>query len=199
MVIVGPQSYRSTRLFMAGSIHVFTIGFQPGGFHALFGVPMTELVDQGAVARDVIGAAASDLRDAVMLAPDFGARVDAAHRWTAMRMTSARPVDQVGWLAAALQRSGGRLRIKALAERAMLSERQFARRFESQIGLKPKLFARTVRFNSVLSAKAQAPQSTWTELAHRAGYADQSHFVRDCQALAGAAPRDFFSEWLQSR
>ena len=66
------------RLFMGGDIHVFTIRFQPGGFYALFGIPMTELADQGVLADDVIGAAAAGLRDAVMLADNFDARTAAA-------------------------------------------------------------------------------------------------------------------------
>lgn len=67
-VIVGPQSYRRTRLIISGSIHVFTIRFQPGGFHALFGIPMTSLVNEGVSIGDVIGETAVGLRDAVMAA-----------------------------------------------------------------------------------------------------------------------------------
>lgn len=94
---------------------------------------------------------------------------------------------------------GWQLRIDALSWRARLSNRQFTRRFETQIGLTPKLFARTVRFNSVLAAKARLPGTSWTELVHQAGYADQSHFVRDCHAFADSAPSNFFPEWVQGR
>lgn len=199
MVIVGPQSYRRTRLFMGGDIQVFTIRFQPGGFHALFGVPMTQLADQGVEANDVIGAASAGLRDAVLLAEDFEARVAAARGWILRAMGSAKPVDLVGRMAAVLGRSGGRLRIDALARRAGLSDGQFTRRFQTQVGLTPKLFARTVRFNAVLSARANATGASWTELIHQAGYADQAHFIRDCHALAGGAPNAFFQEWAKGR
>lgn len=198
-VLVGPQSYRRTRLFLSGNVHVFTIMFQPAGFHALFGQPMAEMVNQGAPAGDVIGSAAGELSDALRRAGDFGMRVAAAQKWIRRRMETATPVDQVGHLAATLQRAAGRLRIDDLAHRAGLSNRQFTRRFVNQVGLTPKLFARTVRFNAVLSAKAIAPHATWTELIHEAGYADQSHFVRDCHALAGSTPNDFFPEWASGR
>jgi AraC-like DNA-binding protein len=198
-VIVGPQSYRRTRLFMSGSLHVFTMRFQPGGFHALFGIPMGALVNEGVPAGDVIGKAASALRDAVMSAHDFDARVAAAQCWIAQRLTVVPPVDPVARMAAALLRSGGRLRIQALAQRAGLSDRQFTRRFETQVGLTPKLFARTVRLNAVLDAKARSPGTGWTDLVYRAGYADQAHLVRDCRALAGTAPRAFLTEWISGR
>lgn len=196
VVIVGPQSYRRARLFLSGSLHVFTMRFQPGGFHALFGTPMGTLVNEGVQATDVIGVAASKLRDCVMSAPDFGARVAAAQSWVAERLDVVPPIDPVGRMAAVLLRSGGRLRIQSLARRAGLSDRHFTRRFETQVGLTPKLFARTVRLNAVLSARARLPGTAWTDLIYHAGYADQAHFIRDCHALAGSAPRDFFSEWM---
>ncbi len=89
--------------------------------------------------------------------------------------------------------------MRALARGAELSDRQFTRRFERQVGLTPKLFARTVRLNAVLDAKVRLPCATWTELVHEAGYADQAHFVRDCRALAGGSPASFFAEWARGR
>jgi AraC-like DNA-binding protein len=198
-VVVGPQSYRRTRLFLSGDVHNFTIRFQPGGFHALFGVPMPGLVNQGAAIGDVLGSAAIALRDAILHAPDFAGRVAAAEHWLAARLGDAGPVDPVARMAALLHRAGGRLPIAALARRAGLSDRQFTRRFERQVGLTPKLFARTVRLNSVLDARARSPGTGWTPLIHTAGYADQAHFVRDCRALAGDAPQSFFDEWLPGR
>lgn len=198
MAVVGPQSYRRARLFLSGSIHVFTIRFQPGGFHALFGTAMPLLVNEGVPAADVIGRAAGELRDRVLAAESFESRVAAAQSWLAARL-GMEVRDPVGRMAAALHRSAGRLPIRALARRAELSDRQFTRRFERQVGLTPKLFARTVRLNAVLDAKARSPALAWTALAHAAGYADQSHFVRDCRELAGSTPRDFFPEWLEGR
>jgi len=199
IVVVGPQSYRRTRLILSGSLHVFTIRFQPGGFNALFGIPMTTLVNEGVEIGDVIGQAAVELCDAVLLARNFDERVGAAERWLTGKLDPASPVDLVAHAAAALQRSGGRLSVHALARQTELSDRQFTRRFERQVGLTPKLFARTVRLNAVLDAKVRSPCTTWTQLVHEAGYADQAHFVRDCHALAGSAPARFFAEWTQGR
>ena len=199
VVIVGPQSYRRTRLILSGSIHVFTIRFEPAGFHALFGTPMTALVNEGIAISDVIGPAGTDLRDAVMMAFNFDERVGAAERWLRSKLDRLSPVDPVAFSAAALQRAGGRLSVRSLARGAELSDRQFTRRFERQVGLTPKLFARTVRLNAVLDAKVRSPCATWTELVHDAGYADQAHFVRDCRALAGGPPASFFAEWARGR
>ncbi len=53
-------------------------------------------------------------------------------------------------------------------------------------GLNPKVYARAVRFNAMLKARKSQPQTTWTELAHAAGYADQAHFVRECRELTNS-------------
>ncbi len=195
MVVVGPQSYRSTQLFMTGEIDVFTIRFQPGGFHALFGIDMSEIVDEGVNAMDIVGAASEVLRSMVLGAADFDARVASAERWVYDRVAIARPLDAVahaGWL---LSRTGGRLRIDALARHSGLGERQFTRRFTAQVGLPPKLYARTIRFNAVLAAKEANPAAVWTDLVHDAGYADQAHFIRDSHAFSGTTPARFFAEW----
>ena len=160
---------------------------------------MPTLVNEGVAIGDVIGQSAIGLRDGVMLASDFDGRVGAAEHWLGHKFHMSSPVDLVARSAAALQRAGGRLSVRALAHRAELSDRQFTRRFERQVGLTPKLFARTVRLNAVLEAKARLPSRSWTDLVHEAGYADQAHFVRDCRALAGSAPASFFAEWAQSR
>jgi AraC-like DNA-binding protein len=199
IVVVGPQSYRRTRLIMAGEIKVFTIRFQPSGFHHLFGIDMTRLADQGVAINDVLGAASVGLREAVLGGIDFEARAVAAETWIAGRLETGRAPDAVARAALALTRSHGRLRIDAVAARAGLGDRQFTRRFAVQVGLAPKLYARTLRLNAVLAAKAAAPGSTWTGLVHAAGYADQAHFVRDCHALAGGPPTAFFDEWIADR
>lgn len=199
MALVGPQSYRRARLMLSGELHVFSIHFQPGGFHVLFGVAMQALVDEGVPAADVMGVAAHDLRDRVLLAQGFDGRIAAFEAWLVARDAHLLPIDPVARAAAALRDAGGQFGIGSLARAAGLSERQFTRRFTMQVGLPPKRFARTVRLNRVLDAKARRPGARWTELVHQAGYADQAHFVRDCRELAGDTPRGFFDQWHEYR
>ena len=39
-VVVGPCTYRRVELVLRGRLVVFTIHFQPSGFHGLFGLPL---------------------------------------------------------------------------------------------------------------------------------------------------------------
>jgi AraC-like DNA-binding protein len=71
----------------------------------------------------------------------------------------------------------------SLVQRSGLSARQFQRRFTAQVGLSPKLYARTIRFDAALIAHRDTPAKPWTEIVHEAGYFDHAHFVRERHAL----------------
>jgi AraC-like DNA-binding protein len=187
-VIVGPQASRRIQLYLLGEVHVFNILLQPAGLNRLVGIDMRCLINEGVAARDVLSKSGSALGDAVRSAPDFLSRVAAAERWFGHMLEQAAPEDGIDHVSRLLLKTRGNARIDALVERSGLSARQFQRRFTAQVGLSPKLYARTVRFGAALAAHRDAPTKSWTEIAHEAGYFDQAHFTRECHALAGLAP-----------
>jgi transcriptional regulator GlxA family with amidase domain len=69
-----------------------------------------------------------------------------------------------------------------------LGIRQFERRFRSEIGIPPRLYARIVRFEAALRRKAATPAMRWTDIAHALGYHDQMHMVHDFNRLSGDSP-----------
>ncbi len=195
--LVGPHGVGTTRLLLAGEIRAFSVRLQPGAIHRLIRMDMTSLANHGVAMADVFGRMTIGLRDAVLEAVDFPGRVAAAERWLGHIAREARAVDRIDIAAQMLLRSNGQMRVEALAQWAGLSERQFARRFATQVGLNPKLYSRTIRLNAVFEARRKLPEARWTDLAHAAGYADQAHFVRECRDLTGAPPRAFFANWAR--
>ena len=199
IVIVGPQSHRCIQLYMSGQIHVFTIRFHPAGLSRLTGVDMSSLVNQGIMASDVVGNRASLLRDAVLSASDFPSRVAAAERWIGMMREDCAATDGIDHASRLIVATRGRVRIDALVERSGFGASQFQRRFRTQVGLSPKLYARTVRLEAALTARRVEPGKHWTAIIHDAGYFDQAHFIRECRALAGAPPSGFSVDWESAR
>jgi AraC-like DNA-binding protein len=159
------------------------------------GIDMTSVINEGIAAREVMGKPASMLTDAVRAAPDFAARVAAAERWFSDMLENSAPESGVDHTARLLLSARGRVRIDNLVKRSELSARQFQRRFTAEVGLSPKLYARTARFDAALMAHRDHPAKPWTEIVHEAGYFDQAHFVRECHALAGCSPRHFIDDW----
>jgi len=194
-VVVGPQGSRRTQIHVSGDIHMFNILLQPSALNRLTGIDMTLLVNEGIAARDVLGRDATRLSDAVRSAPDFAGRIAAAERWFAEMLERSAREDGVDHASKALLAAGGLMRIEVLAGRAELSARQFQRRFTAQVGLPPKLYARTIRFDRALMAHQRNPERAWTQIIHEAGYFDQAHFIRECHALVDAAPSEFIGDW----
>jgi AraC-like DNA-binding protein len=194
-VVVGPQGSRRIQMYISSEVHVFNILLQPAALNRLIGIDMTSLVNEGIAARDVLGKHAVGLHDAVRSAPDFGSRVAAAERWFGKLLERSGPEDGIDLTSRLLLATRGRARIASLVERSDLSARHFQRRFTEQVGLPPKLYARTIRFDRALTAHLRDPAKTWTEILHEAGYFDQAHFVRECHALVGAAPSQFIGDW----
>ncbi|HTF63929.1 MAG TPA: helix-turn-helix domain-containing protein, partial [Edaphobacter sp.] len=75
-----------------------------------------------------------------------------------------------------------------------VSVRQYERRFLDEVGMTPKLFARTTRFQNALDAKRLFPTLSWMNIAHELGYFDQMHMVRDFQSLGGDAPNNVLEQ-----
>jgi AraC-like DNA-binding protein len=194
-VVVGPQGSRRIQIYVSGEVHIFNILFQPAALNRLIGIDMTSLVNEGIAAHDVLGSHASRLNDAVRSAPDFASRVAAAERWFGEMLDSSAPEDGIDLASRLLLATRGRARIAPLVERSGLSAGHFQRRFATQIGLSPKLYARTIRFDAALMAHRRDPSRRWTEIVHEAGYFDQAHFIRECHALVSAAPSQFIGDW----
>ena len=195
MVVVGPQGSRRIHMYASGQLHVFNILLQPAALHRLIGVDMTCLINEGVPAREIFGRRAIALDDAVRRAADFPARVAAAERWFGMMLERSAPEDGIGETSRRLLSTRGKLRIDMLVARSGLGARQFQRRFTRQVGLSPKLYARTTRFDAALAAHRMQPAAPWTRIIHEAGYFDQAHFIRECHALVGLPPSQFIGDW----
>jgi len=193
--LVGPQSYRRAHVCLTGSVHVFTILFQPTGLNRLVGIDMTLLLNHDPAASDVLGKPAAVLGDAVRGAPDFAARVAAVERWVEARLEARGPDCAIGMASRRMIAERGGARIENLVADSGLGARQFRRRFTVQVGMTPKLFARTIRFDRALAARRDASNRTWTDIVHDFGYFDQAHFIRECHTFAGLPPSSLVGDW----
>jgi AraC-like DNA-binding protein len=193
--LVGPQTWRRAHVHLSGTIHVFNILFQPAGLNRLVGIDMTSLVNQDPAASDVLGHSAIVLGDAVRREPDFHRRVAAVERWLGTMLDARGPDDTIGMASRRMIADRGQSRIEDLVNGSGLSASQFQRRFTTQVGMTPKLFARTIRFDRALLARRHAPDRPWTDIIHDLGYFDQAHFIRECRAFAGLPPTGLVGDW----
>ena len=75
-----------------------------------------------------------------------------------------------------------------------LSDRHFRRHVRDSTGVPPKTHARLLRFVDAMRTADRSGDPVWADVAVSAGYFDQSHFIRDCAALAGTSPSALHAE-----
>lgn len=190
-MVAGPQTFHRLDLTILGIVDVFTIHFQPAGFHHLFGTPMCELTDASYDADGVIGAHSTVLRQRLSAVATFEERILIAEEYLLARVRAGGDLDQVAREANRLFASNGTCTVTTMAARAELTERQLERRFLAQVGVSPKLYSRVVRFSAALDSKLSSPETSWTDIAHDLCYHDQMHMVHDFRDLAGDSPTRF--------
>lgn len=173
----------------AGPVRTWGIRFRPGRAYAYVGVPVRDLADRVIALPDLWGRSAGELEDELRARADFADAAPVIDRVLLARRHAGRPgsVPVSVAVARTLARRGG-VSVEALARDAGWTRRHLERRFHEEVGMSPKSLARVARLNAAFRLRDAAPDSGWAAIALEAGFADQSHLIRDYAALAGATP-----------
>ena len=167
---------------------MLAISFRPGGAAPFFGGAVHALTDRVFALADVIGPAASSLRDRILDAPDGLSMGRAAEAWLIERAGGlARRDPLVAFLAAEIAARPGS--IAALMDRTGHSRRHIQALARRSFGTTLKAQARIARFQRLLADIR--PESNWADLALAHGYADQPHMSHEFRAFAGMTPTDY--------
>jgi|SRR5450830_411317 len=178
----------------ARPVQTLAVRFKAGMAGLFLAAPLQALTDQRADVDLLWGRSDADrLADALWTsdAPER-AKLALIERELVRRLRSGSPA-LVQQALAALNGSGGALRVEQLAARLGVSRQHLAAQFRQHVGLSPKLFARICRFRQATAAIKAAPADApdWAQLALECGYFDQSHLIHDFQEFAGSAPERF--------
>ena len=155
---------------------------------AFSGSPSNILVNKEYNAEDLLGKGVLELWSRLAECATFPQRIRAMEEYLLPFAARARDRTLIMKAAQYMLRCKGAVRIDDIAFHAALSVRQFERRFADEVGMPPKLFARTARFQNALDAKRFSPSRSWLAVAHELGYFDQMHMIRDFQRFGGGAP-----------
>jgi AraC-like DNA-binding protein len=79
-----------------------------------------------------------------------------------------------------------------LADQSCLSARQFIRKFESEIGIRPKTFQKLIRIEKAFRMKNNFPESDWLNIAIACGYYDYQHLTKDFREFTSLSPTEFY-------
>lgn len=156
----------------------------------LLGLPLSEIAHQVIAALDVIPCCRrAEVRRLVDL-QSWGERLDVVE--SLLKKSLERPLPrgyrELSWAIAQIEKSAGSVSIRTLAQTLGWSERRLQRAFTEQVGVAPKVFARLVRFDALMTRVQTHPDERWVDTALELGFADQSHLVRDVRQFSGVTP-----------
>jgi AraC-like DNA-binding protein len=191
--IIGPQSWRRSRLIIRGHIESLVVMFQLCGFHALFGVPTEPLAQTGTEGHSVLGPAVSRLHQHLGNARSFTERARMLDAFFLLQLKKTHAKDLIQTALRLLTVPGNSLKITEVADQMGVNVRQLERRSLTYTGVSPKTLTRISRFSHALSLRTER-SFNWTQIAHAAGYHDQMHMIRDFREFAGEAPTSALQE-----
>ena len=189
----GPQR-RPVTTWCTPPFHGLMLNFRPEALRRLTGVDAGQWLGQWVDAHAVLPPSWQGFLQAMLAAPDDATRMILIEQFIGPQ-----------WRAVQTQSIQRRERIhewcEDLARRAALSgkgrsARQFERRFKQWLGLPHReLFAmgRAERaFFEALNQEGSPDDVDWSDVAAAAGYADQSHMIRQARRITGFTPAVLF-------
>lgn len=87
--------------------------------------------------------------------------------------------------------SKGFIEVNKLAKNIALSNAQFRKRFNEEVGISPSQYCKVIRVRNTLDILAGNTQKSLTEITGQLGYFDQSHFIKDFKSVTGRSPKTF--------
>ncbi|HVU54490.1 MAG TPA: AraC family transcriptional regulator [Puia sp.] len=99
-------------------------------------------------------------------------------------------IDMIGQIVKELQLNDETAHVEAIATRYRISSRYLRKLFLQYTGVTPKLYNKIHRFQHSLQL-ISGSDSSLTSIAYEAGYADQSHFIRDFRSFTGFSPSSY--------
>ena len=170
-----------------GDRHSFCAVFHPDAFHALFGVDLATIQDALVDASQVLPEHGLRLVRAVAEAPDHDERCRLVEAFVA---TQATALGTTPWMR--LRRMGVNVGLRVASSLLGVGPRQVQRRAQREGGMNVPALSRLWRsersLRRVRESLARGEAIDWAAHAVEAGYADQSHLVRDCKEISGRTP-----------
>jgi AraC-like DNA-binding protein len=176
--------------------HMIGARFKPGGAHAFFEKPISEFTDRVVPLNELWGDEAGALRERVLTAPSTEDRfLDLEAALLAKYRTDAPSFEMVREAIQRLEGSAGQGSIHAIAELLGVSHKHLTDEFQRIVGIRPKQYARMLRFSSTLETLDPSQPVDWKQLAYRAEFYDQSHFINEFKAFTGLTPTEYQQLW----
>jgi AraC-like DNA-binding protein/transcriptional regulator with XRE-family HTH domain len=165
------------------------VHFKPWGLAPFLPMDAAELCDRPATVEQIWGRPAiTELRRRLSLTDAPQDMVMVLEEELRRRLRVIDGLDLIRHTSSAIAATGGTAPISDLGVAARASSTYLAKRFKAIVGVTPKRLARSYRFSSTVLAIDVAAPIDWADVAAKAGYFDQAHFVHEFREFTGLTP-----------
>lgn len=192
---------------VSGTRHTY-FSFQPGtrfamiglrftlfGFQLLFGIPAYHFTDQNLDASDVWGKEMDRVYEQLLESEDSAGHLDILYRWIEAKIQGLSFQDVVKWKKVEGLLLQEQISVAHFLEKTLgYSHKHSIRLIKEKSGLTPKIIQNVNRFDRALRMLNHQPSVDWPSLALDAGYADQSHFIREFRRYTGYTPATYLED-----
>lgn len=184
--LLAGQAQKFFHLRNTGVTRMFAIKLQPWTLHALSETDASTLLDRVVPLHS--SQVWSELRTIAITNQLLEEKCEIIGKLlSAQEFATPKVVQQ------ALQRvlaANGLLTIQELIASLNVSERTLERHFKLHVGLSPKRYCRIIRHAYIFKVVNEKPDN-WAQVAYKAGYYDQTHFIKNFQEFTGEDPSKY--------
>lgn len=184
-------------LYLAEKTSIIIVVFQPYGFNHLLGISANEIREDIIATEEIFGSKdpllyeklseQSDLKTKIQILDNFF--IEQATKKTLSNQNLLHPTLNY------ILKNKGAITVNHLVKHTGYSERHIERIFKECIGVNPKKFGNIVKLHFFLNLlKYKSRQNNITDLCYEAGYADQSHLIKEFKKYTGITPTQYLNK-----
>jgi AraC-like DNA-binding protein len=188
------QSTAPVNIYSSEPVQIFGAYFQPWVISVLFGFGADKLTNS-LIDFSLIN---SVLESRIIEAGSFAQRTGIVSEFIHSNINyNSRPNYLIQEVAEQISQTGGSIDLRHLYSNSYLSERTLVRAFKKQVGITPKHFSKIIRFQSAMNLIRERNVTSFSDMANKCGYSDQSHFIRDFKTFSGFTPTQFSRQYRE--
>lgn len=170
---------------------LFVVIFHPGFASAIIQKPLNEIFEKFVPMDEFFGAASNTaLIEGLQREHSYEKMVDSVEQFLLQRISPDRLDRSIYDSISTIHAHKGLISISTIVAELPISRDTFEKRFRHLVGTSPKRYAGIIRFRNLF--EQPLPAGDLTAMALRAGYYDQSHFIKDFKSNTGKLPSDCF-------
>lgn len=178
------------RIQSSDDVETIVVVFYPHAIATMFNIPVSSFYNEEIDGYALCDKSLNNLADDVLDADDSTEAVKMIEKWLLSRLEES-VMYNFNRVGASLQHifHDNTISVDSMAQLACLGRKQFERVFFNAVGMKPKEYSSIVRFQKSLWLM-QCGNRDFADIAYSCGYADQSHFIRECRRYSGTTPAE---------